>query len=209
MTPNDQTKGKAHAEGTRPMIRIDPSRNWYVVRANIKCESKAAENIRLAGFDVYLPRQRYEVKNRRTNTYSVRERPLMMRYLFVGLKPDALHFGFVRSCEGVERFLEVEGRPIRVSCHDLDDILQAEVDMKFDDTRAARIHRKEEARTIKETLRMKFKPGAVVNVLEGPFLGFTAEVEEVTKTGNIDALVRIFGRLSSVSFNPQQLQPAA
>jgi transcription antitermination factor NusG len=191
------------------MIRIDPSRYWYVVRANIKCESKAAENIKNAGFDVYLPRQRYEVKNRRTNTYSVRERPLMMRYLFVGLKPDALHFGFVRSCEGVERFLEVEGRPLRVGHKDVDAILSAEVDMVFDDTREARIHRKEEARTRKETVRMKFKEGSPVLVTEGVFANFSGVVEAVTKSGNVEALVSIFGRLVTATFDPQQLQPAA
>lgn len=191
------------------MIRIDSSKLWYVVRANIKCEEKAAENIRLAGFDVYLPRQRYEVKHRRTNTYSVKERPLMMRYLFVGMNADALHFGFVRSCEGVERFLEIEGRPLRVRHKDVDAILDAEIDMKFDDTRQARIHRKEEARTAKETVRMRFKPGTMVDIVEGPFAQFSGVVEEVTKTGNIEILMSLFGRITTASFDPQQLQPAA
>ena len=191
------------------MIAIDKSKLWYVVRANVKCEAKAAESIRLAGFDVYLPRQRYEVKHRRTNTYSVKERPLLMRYLFVGMAHDALHFGFVRSCDGVERFLEVEGRPLRVRHKDVDAILNAEIDMRFDDTRAARIHRKEEARTVKETVRMKYKPGTMVDIVQGPFADFSAVVEQVTSSGSIEALVEVFGRLSTVSFNPQQVQPAA
>lgn len=191
------------------MITIDDQKLWYVVRANIKSEAKAAENIRQAGFDVYLPRQRYEVKHRRTNTYTVKERPLMMRYLFVGMAHDALHFGFVRSCEGVERFLEVEGRPIRVLHKHVDAILDAEIDMRFDDTRQARIHRKEEARTVKETVRMKFKPGTMVDIVEGPFADFSAVVSVVTKSGNVEALVQLFGRLSTVSFDPKQLQPAA
>lgn len=190
-------------------ISIDTQKLWYVVRANVKCEAKAAENIRAAGFDVYLPMQRYEVKHRRTNTYSVKERPLMMRYLFVGLNPDALHFGFVRSCEGVERFLEVEGKPMRVRPKDVDAILDAEIDMRFDDTRAARIHRKEEARTIKETVRMKFKAGTMVDIVDGPFAEFSAIVEQVTSSGSVEALVEVFGRLSTVSFDPKQLQPAA
>jgi len=190
-------------------LKINKNLVWYVVRANIKSETKAADNIRLAGFDVYLPRQRYEIKHRRTNTYEVKERPLMMRYLFVGMKHDALHFGFVRSCEGVERFLEVEGRPLRVRSKDVDAILDAEIDMRFDDTRAARIHRKEEARTRKETVRMRFKPGTMVDVVEGPFADFTAIVEQVTSSGSVEALVQLFGRLSTVSFDAKQLQPAA
>lgn len=191
------------------MISIDDQKLWYVVRAKIKSEEKAAENIRHAGFDVYLPRQRYEVKHRRTNTYTVKERPLMMRYLFVGMAHDAQHFGFVRSCDGVERFLEVEGRPIRVLHKHVDAILAAEIDMRFDETRAARIHRKEEARTLKETVRMRFQPGTMVDVVEGPFANMSAIVEEVTSSGSVDALVEVFGRLSTVSFNAKQLQPAA
>lgn len=191
------------------MISIDKSKLWYVVRANIKCETKASENIRLAGFEVYLPMQRYEIKHRRTNTYEVKERPLMMRYLFVGMKHDALHFGFVLSCEGVERFLEVEGRPLRVRSKDVDAILDAEIDMRFDDTRAARIHRKEEARTRKETVRMRFTPGTKVTIMDGPFADFAAVVEQVTSSGSVEALVRLFGRLSTVSFDAKQLQPAA
>lgn len=191
------------------MFRIDPTKHWFVVRANIKCEDKAAENIRAAGFDVYLPRQRYEIINRRNHTRVEKVRPLMMRYLFVGLNPDALHFGFVRACEGVERFLEIQGRPLRVGANDVDLILDAEINMRFDDTKAARIHRKEEARTAKETIRMKFQPGTDVKITEGVFAGFTGLVEEVTSSGQVEALVAVFGRLASVTLDPKQLQPAA
>lgn len=187
------------------MKPIDTSKTWYVVRSNIKCEQKAADNIRLAGFDVYFPRQRFERKHRRTNLYTTHERPLMMRYLFVGFDKRHKHFGFVRSCEGVERLLEVGGEPIPVPAKEVEAIYLAEVDMRFDDTRAARIHRKEEAKTRQQTLEMKFNKGRHVDVLDGPFANLHAVVEEVTKTGNIKAMVKLFGRLTPVEFEAEKL----
>jgi transcription antitermination factor NusG len=192
------------------MKPVDPDKVWYVVRSNIQCEAKAAENIRLAGFDVYYPRQRIEKKHRRNNTYLVKERPLMVSYIFVGMPRDEKlrHFGFVRACEGVERFLEYEGKPIPVSGKDVQAIYLAEVDMRFDDTRAARIHRKEEAATLKATIEMKYQQGNEFAIVAGPFATFTAIVEEVTKSGNIKAMVSLFGRLTSVEFEAAQLSAA-
>jgi transcription antitermination factor NusG len=192
------------------MKPVDPDKVWYVVRSNIQCEAKAAENIRLAGFDVYYPRQRIEKKHRRNNTYLVKERPLMVSYIFVGMPRDEKlrHFGFVRACEGVERFLEYEGKPIPVSGKDVQAIYLAEVDMRFDDTRAARIHRKEEAATLKATTEMKYQQGNEFAIVAGPFATFTAIVEEVTKSGNIKAMVSLFGRLTSVEFEAAQLSAA-
>lgn len=192
------------------MKPVDPDKVWYVVRSNIQCEAKAADNIRLAGFDVYYPRQRIEKKHRRNNTYLVKERPLMVSYIFVGMPRDEKlrHFGFVRACEGVERFLEYQGKPIPVHGRDVQAIYLAEVDMRFDDTRAARIHRKEEAKTIKATLEMKYAQGKSFAVTGGPFDGFRAVVEEVTKTGNVKAMISLFGRLSMVEFEAVQLTAA-
>ncbi len=192
------------------MKPIDLSKAWYVVRANIKCEAKAADNIRLAGFDVYYPRQRYERKHRRTNLYTTHERPLMIPYLFVGFDKNKKHFGFVRACEGVEKFLEVQGEPIPVSAKDVQAIYLAEVDMVFDDTRAARIHRKEEAISMKETVKMKFPVGRDVYVMDEmhPLSQFHGVVQEITKTGNVKALVNLFGRMTPVEFEADQLSAA-
>lgn len=189
------------------MKLVDPKKHWYVVRTNIKCEYKAASNIRAAGFDVYLPTQRVEKKHRRTNTYSEVERPLMLRYLFVGFYPTAKHFGFVRACEGVERLLESMGEPIPVPGPAVAEIQTAEIDLTFDDTRRARIHRKEEEKTKKLTLEKKYKPGAYVLIEDekNPFHRFTAIVDEVTKTGNVKVLVSLFGRATPLEMEASHL----
>jgi transcriptional antiterminator NusG len=160
---------------------------------------------------VYLPKMRLEKKHRRTNTYSEVERPLMPGYLFVGFTSFARHFGMVRDCDGVYKLLEVQGEPIQVPSQSVVEIQCAETDMRFDDTRKARIHRREEAKTRKLTVEMKFPPGreVVVSDAKHPFADFHAVVDEVTKSGNIRALVTLFGRAVAVEFQAVQLSPAA
>jgi transcriptional antiterminator NusG len=185
---------------------IDPDRAWFVCRTNIKCEEKATANIRAKGFDVYLPRQRIEVRHKRTNTILVKERPLMMRYLFVGLPRVEPPFGFVRSCEGVESILGANGTPVRIPVSIVERIFDDETNLRFDDTREARIARKEEARTRRETVAMKYRKGLLVRVIDGPFASFIGEVAAVTSRGAVDILVEIFGREVPVQMEPEQIE---
>ncbi|SFJ54739.1 Transcription antitermination factor NusG [Phyllobacterium sp. CL33Tsu] len=190
---------------------IDTDKHWYVVRTTVKGEEKACVNIRKAGFDTYFPRRRVEVQHRRTKTYVVKEQPLMPRYLFVGFAPRNVNFYAVRESDGVECILGVDGRPILIPSKDVEKIFLAEVDLKFDDTKAARIHRKEEAKTEKETTLMRYPAGASVFVtdLVSPFATFGGIVDEVTKAGRIIALIDLFGRLTPVEFEPRQLSPVS
>lgn len=189
---------------------IDLEKAWFVVRTNIKCEGKAANNIRLAGFDYYCPYMREEKKHRRTNVVTVTERPLMPRYLFVGFKQNAKHFGFVRACEGVERLLEVDGTPVPVPAKAVEEIFLAEIDMRFDDTKEARVYRKEEERTLKLTMSKRFPPKRKVFISDpkSAFADLSAIVEEVTKSGSVRVLLDLFGRLTPVEFEGRQLSAA-
>jgi transcription antitermination factor NusG len=49
----------------------------------------------------------------------------------------------------------------------------------------------------------------VVSDAKHPFADFHAVVDEVTKSGNIRALITLFGRAVAVEFEAGQLQPAA
>lgn len=190
---------------------IDKDKHWYVVRTTVKGEEKAFENIRKAGYDVYFPRRRVEVQHRRTKAYVVKEQPLMPRYLFVAqpkVNPDFYH---LRNCDGVEGVLGVDGRPIRVSEKSVEDIYIAEIEMDFDDTRAARIYRKEELASVKENTALQFPTGQSVFVVDpaNPFSEHEGVVQEVTKAGKIKALLVLFGRMTSVEFDRTHLSPAA
>lgn len=188
---------------------IDKDKHWYVVRTTVKGEEKAFENIRKAGYDNYLPRQRIEVKNHKTHTYAVRESPLMPRYLFVGFARKDMNFYRVTGCDGVEAILGIDGCPIPVSAKDVESIFLAEIDLQFDDTREARIHRKEELESAKDNTKRAFPAGRSVFVTDkgNPFATFGGVVEEVTKSGKVIALIELFGRMTAVQFDGKQLTP--
>jgi transcriptional antiterminator NusG len=190
---------------------IDKDKHWYVIRTNVKCEEKASENIRKAGYDVYCPRRRVEVKNRRTHTYTTRESALMPRYVFVGLPQDDRSIFNVRGCDGVECILGVNGRPVRISADHVEAIYLAEVDMQFDDTRAARNHRREEVACERKNAKNLFSSGTTVIVTDkrSPFSSFGAVVDQVTKTGRVVTLIDLLGRMTPVVFEARQLSPAA
>lgn len=190
---------------------VNPERTWFVVRSKVRQEDRAAYNIRRAGFDVYLPMMRYERMHRRKNTYSVIEKPLMTGYLFVGFAPFAQHFGMIRDCDGVYDFLTVAKEPIRIPSQAVVDMQVAEMDMRFDDTREARIARGEEERTRRDNVKKQFAKGKSVKVSDSkhPFAEFQAVVDEVTSSGNVKVLVEMFGGLVSAEFQATQLSPAA
>ncbi|EJN04259.1 transcription termination/antitermination NusG family protein [Phyllobacterium sp. YR531] len=190
---------------------IDKDKHWYVVRTIVKGEGKAFEHIRKAGYDVYFPRRRVEVQHRRTKAYFVKEQPLMPRYLFVGQPKVNPDFYRLRNCDGVEGILGVNGQPTRVSEKSVENIYLSEIEMDFDDTRAARIHRKEETVSVKQNTRRQFPVGMSVFVTgEGsPFASFGGVVDEVTQSGKVRTLLELFGRMTSVEFDPQQLTIAS
>lgn len=193
------------------MKLIDSSRTWFVARSKVRQEDRAYKAIQRAGFDVYLPIMKVEKKHRRTNTYSVIEKPLMTGYLFVGFASFAKHFEMVRKCDGVLDFLKGMDGPLPFPTKDVIEIQCAEIDMRFDNTRAARIHRGEEEKTRKLTIRKQFAKGSDVMVSDSksPFADIHAVVEDVTNSGNVRVLMDLFGRMVAAEFQANQLKPAA
>ena len=150
---------------------------WYVVRTNIKSEEKAERNLRRAGFIVYSPMARIERFNKRRKVWIETALRLMPRYLFVEVD-GAVPWFTLRACEGVESVLGWQGMPARLNERDskvLRDVQQAEADLQFDTTRAAKIRRGEIGKNKRDTVRMKFPAGASIKITDGPF----AETKEV------------------------------
>jgi transcription termination/antitermination protein NusG len=89
-------------------------------------------------------------------------------------------------------------------------IYLAEGDMQFDDTRATRIHRKEEAATARENTARHFTIGKDVIVTDAgnPFATFSGIVDEITKSGRVIALIELFGRMTPAEFDAAQLSAA-
>lgn len=192
---------------------INHKLDWYVARIVPLMEWRAADKLVAEGYGVYLPTMRVERKNKRTHTYSTKERVLMPGYLFLGA-PGSLRKAL--NCFGVEGVLsnggyvgrrsrKEDGSPIRVPSQLVETIYLAEIDMQFDDTRAARIYREEEGKTHRLTVAMQFAKGIKSYVSSGPLAGLSGVVENVTHQGMVEMLVDLFGRATLATFDPREL----
>ena len=187
---------------------------WFVIRTNIRSEDKAERNLRAAGFRTYAPWQKFERLNRRKRVWIQHEMRLAPRYLFLEADMPAqdIPWYVIRACEGVESVLGINGNPHRLSAAEvasLDAIRNAEADFAFDETRAGKLHRREIGKTKKETTRMKFPVGSKVRISDGPFTSFNGEVTNVNGRGHLSVMTEIFGRLTPVELEPEQVEAIA
>jgi len=89
-------------------------------------------------------------------------------------------------------------------------IYLAEIDMQFDDTRAARVHRKEDAKSKKAKTESEFSlADRFLSPSKVTLLPRSAVSSMPTNAGRVIALIDIFGRMTPVEFEPKQLTPAA
>jgi transcription antitermination factor NusG len=190
---------------------INHQLDWYAVRAAPLMEWKVADKLRGMGYEVYLPTMRVERKNKRTHTYSTKERVLMPGYLFLGATRPLY---YAANCDGVEGVLgnlaarsrrQREGSPVKIPSVLIEAIFLAEIDMQFDDTRAARIYRQEEGKTRRLTVAMQFAKGGQGRITTGPFAGLSGVIENVTHQGKVELLLELFGRVTLATFDPREL----
>ena len=160
------------------------------------------------GFDCYFPRMRKDVRNRRTRQIITRRFPLFAGYAFVGLPSGNADFYRLTTCPAVSYVLGVDGEPWCVPAAEVERLRHAEANLAFDDTREARIRRREEGRTRRETIAMQFPEGLPVHVHDGPFAGFHGHVTTVTGRGHVKAMINLFGRLTPCQFEATDLEAA-
>jgi len=165
--------------------------------------------LREAGFTPYLPRMRMETIHHRSHKLIVRSFPLFTGYMFVGTDPMRPRFRDMLDAKGVLRLLGSDGRPLSMSEDVIETFMRAEDDMVFDDTREARIRRKQEGRNQVETIRMQFPVGSRARIAHGPFAGFNGQVRSVLGKGIVEVMVELFGRLTRIEAEVGTLQPAA
>ena len=203
-----ETADASPGEGQQPKLQ---PKLWYVVRTNIKCEKRALAALIAAGYEAYLPLMRRDVVHHRTKKLITREFVLFNRYLFVAQPAVGADWFRLRRCDGVEAVLGSGGRYQPVDARAVEAFRRAEVELEFDETRAARLRRKEIGRTRKATAAMQFPAGAAIRVRKDfahahPFGGFFGKVESVRGKGVVTAMIELFGRLTPVEFQPDEIE---
>ena len=184
---------------------------WYVVRTNIKCEKRALAALTAAGYEAYLPLMRRDVVHHRTKKMVTKEFVLFNRYLFVAQPAVGADWFRLRRCDGVEAVLGSGGRYFPVDARAVEKFRKAEAELEFDETRAARLRRKEIGRSRKATAAIAFPAGSDIRVKKDfahahPFGGLFGKVESVRGKGVVTAMIELFGRLTPVEFQPDEIE---
>lgn len=180
------------------MKLIDPSKAWYVVRTLSGEESAAAYELHKLGFDAYCPMQRVEKVHHRSKAVIVKERALMPGYIFAA-QPRRVGDREVTDFDAMQKKPErhesqklyrgilrakKDGAFIRVRGEMVEGFQVAEMDMAFDETTAAKIHRGEMEKTRQAELEKRFPVGATV-FAEGIFESLPGVITKHLKTGRV------------------------
>jgi transcriptional antiterminator NusG len=111
--------------------------DWYALQTNIRCEAKASAGLRAKGIEVFAPVQRRWVRHRRTGLLARKwrqtERPLFVRYIFVGFERGRHDWFEVRRTDGVEKVVTVEGVPIKIPPRKIVEVFDLVMSGEFDE----------------------------------------------------------------------------
>lgn len=178
---------------------------WYVIRAKAGWEHLAARELREGGFETYLPQRRVKNFIRRQRLIINHYQPLMPGYLFLGVQQGrTVDWGRFRddvAFRHVGRPLRGSMGPLRVPALMVIAISLEETAGVFDETGATK-------KANHDKLAERFARGTLAFVTEGAFAGLTVMSECVTANDRIKALIGLFGRMTTVEFDPDILEVA-
>jgi len=168
---------------------------WYVIHTYSGYEERVKKNLEQrikfsdagnAIFEIVIPtEEEIEVKGGQKRTVT---KKILPGYILVRMKMDDNVWGLIRNTSGVTGFVSSGNTP---------------VPLKQDEV--GRILKQMEAETPK--VKVGFRKGQGVRVIDGPFTDFVGAVEEVnTDKGKIKVLLSLFGRETPVELDFLQVE---
>lgn len=185
------------ADATAGEIESDDDRAWYVVHCYSGYENKVRHNleqrIETMGmkdkiFDVVVPtEEEIEVKEGKRRTV---ERRVFPGYILVNMILSEESWYVVRNTPGVTGFVGMGNQPTPLRPEEVAQILK---------------RMEAEAPRIKVT----FKPGERVRIVDGPFNDFRGTVDEIDmERAKVRVMVNFFGRETPVELDFLQVEKA-
>ena len=168
---------------------------WFVIHSYSGYENKVKKNLEQRTetmgmqdkiFRVVVPTEE-EVEIRDGQKRSTRRR-VFPGYILVEMVMDDESWYVVRNTPGVTGFVGSGTRPMPLSQEEVDKILQR---MEVEQPR----------------IKVNFRPGETVRIIEGPFADFMAVVDEIyAERGKVRVLVSFFGRETPVEMDFMQVE---
>jgi len=173
------------------------AKRWYIVHAYSNFEKKVAEAIRERAANEGLEDQFEEILVPTEEVIEVRrgrkvasERKFFPGYVLVKMEMSDAAYHLIKDTPKVTGFLGNDSKPTPISEKEAQNILQ-QVQEGVERPRSTII----------------FEVGEVVSVMDGPFEGFSGQIEEVDdERQRLKAAVEIFGRATPVELEFSQVQ---
>ena len=168
---------------------MSDQRSWYLIQTKPRMEKQAEENLNRQGYETYLPM----VKNhrRRNSRYINVIEAFFSRYLFIHLNTQSDNWAPIRSTLGVSRLIQFGGIPAIVPISLIQSLKANEDELGFQD-----IEKKE------------MKLGDKVNIINGPFTGYSAIYNKNKNAERVTVLLKIVGNRSELTISEHDLQLA-
>lgn len=186
-------EGAVPVDSPEAVAAVD--REWYVVHSYSGYENKVKKNLEqriesmgMQGkiFRVIVPTEE-EVEIRDGQRKSSRRR-VFPGYILVEMVLDDESWYVVRNTPGVTGFVGSGAKPSSLTQEEVDKILQR---MEAEQPR----------------IKVSFRPGETVRIIEGPFADFMAVVDELyPERGKVRVLVSFFGRETPVEMDFLQVE---
>lgn len=132
---------------------------WHVIHTKVREEFRALENLQNQGFEVFLPTCQAQKKSQ--GKIKLVTEPLFSRYLFIRLSDVSSNWFPIRSTRGVTSLLRfgISTDPVVIPDPIIDCLRQR--------------------CTLEEPLHELFKPGEILEIIDGPFKGLFGFFEKL------------------------------
>ncbi len=161
-------------------------RSWYLIHTKPRMEKQAEENLNRQGFETYLPM--VTTRRRRNSRYIKVVEAFFPRYLFIYLSSKTDNWAPIRSTLGVSRLIQFGGIPA-IAPLELISVLKAN----------------EDNLGFQETEKKEMKAGDKVNIINGPFTGYSGLYNKKKSTERVTILLDIVGKRSEVTISEHDL----
>lgn len=165
---------------------------WYVVRTKPKAEFRAAYNLKLAGFETFLPVEKVWIRHARRK--EEKTRPLMPRYMFINFNLTATPWAPILMADGVERLLiSANHLPVKVPDEAIEELKGLIRVGYYDETKVG---------------WQGARPGDQLLLTKGPFRDFTVALKAVQPRKRVDIILNLFGALRELTVPLAWVRPA-
>jgi transcriptional antiterminator NusG len=196
MTTTEKTDAQPQLPGAAPM---QGGGTWFAVQTYSSFERKVKEGIEhraaLEGMrnhirQVLIPTETVvEIKGGKKRSV---QRALMPGYVLVEMDPSEEAFNLIKEVKGVASFVGDGHTPTPLAPDEVENLINIMEDK----------HEKPKP-------KMLYRKGDQIKVVEGPFVNFVGNVEEVDEgKGKLRVMVSIFGRPTPVELDVLQVESA-